>query len=417
MHKNSWYLLRFLRAQLNAPWLCVGDFNEVLEANEQFGGNEREQWQMDGFQKVVHDCGFVDFGFSGLPYTWDNRQDGGRNVKVRLDRGLGDHRFLELMGETVVKHIPLAQSDHCALLVEIRMSQGGERKNKRRNRRPFRYENMWQRHDNYLRFVERTWDPGPGTSDLSSVASSLAALRSSLSSWDKEVFGSVKEKIKSIREKLEEERSDNLYRGPTVREKNLMAELSEVLMREEMMERQHSRVEWLREGDRNTGYFQAKAKARARTNRIRTLRSEDGTVCTTQKDLQRLASNFYQQLFTAQADLQPEKVCDFVPRRVSEQMNEMLCQPFTPEEVEVALFQMGPNKAPGEDGFTAGFFQKHWALMKENVTVAVLGFLNGGELPEQINRTVLVLIPKVANPQELTQFRPISLCNVLYKLC
>jgi len=238
-----------------------------------------------------------------------------------------------------------------------------------------------------------------------------------LSSWDKEVFGSVKEKIKSIREKLEEERSDNLYRGPTVREKNLMAELSEVLMREEMMERQRSRVEWLREGDRNTGYFQAKAKARARTNRIRTLRSEDGTVYTTQKDLQRLASNFYQQLFTAQADLQPEKVCDFVPRRVSDQMNEMLCRPFTPEEVEVALFQMGPNKAPGEDGFTAGFFQKHWALMKENVTVAVLGFLNGGELPEQINRTVLVLIPKVANPQELTQFRPISLCNVLYKLC
>ena len=98
-------------------------------------------------------------------------------------------------------------------------------------------------------------------------------------------------------------------------------------------------------------------------------------------------------------------------------MNEMLCRPFTPEEVEVALFKMGPNKAPGEDGFTAGFFQKHWALMKENVTAAVLGFLNGGELPEQINRTVLVLIPKVANPQELTQFRPISLCNVLYKLC
>ena len=112
-------------------------------------------------------------------------------------------------------------------------------------------------------------------------------------------------------------------------------------------------------------------------------------------------------------------------------MNEMLCRPFTLEEVEVALFQMGPNKAPGEDGFTAGSFQKHWALMKENVTVAVLGFLNGGELPEQINRTILVrgelpeqinrtilvLIPKVANPQELTQFRPISLCNVLYKLC
>lgn len=43
MRKNSWYLLRFLRAQLGVPWLCVGDFNEVLEANEHFGINGREQ--------------------------------------------------------------------------------------------------------------------------------------------------------------------------------------------------------------------------------------------------------------------------------------------------------------------------------------------------------------------------------------
>lgn len=87
------------------------------------------------------------------------------------------------------------------------------------------------------------------------------------------------------------------------------------------------------------------------------------------------------------------------------------------EEVEAALMQMGPNKAPGEDGFTAGFFQRHWNLLKGKVGAAVVDFLNGGELPDSVNATVLVLIPKVANPQELTQFRPISLCNVLYKIC
>jgi hypothetical protein len=51
------------------------------------------------------------------------------------------------------------------------------------------------------------------------------------------------------------------------------------------------------------------------------------------------------------------------------------------------------------------------------VTRAVLSFLNGGEMAEEVNNIVLVLIPKVKNLQELTNFRPISLCNVIYKIC
>lgn len=47
----------------------------------------------------------------------------------------------------------------------------------------------------------------------------------------------------------------------------------------------------------------------------------------------------------------------------------------------------------------------------------VLSFLNGGDLPAEVNDTLLVLILKVSNPQELSQYCPISLCNVLYKIC
>jgi hypothetical protein len=63
------------------------------------------------------------------------------------------------------------------------------------------------------------------------------------------------------------------------------------------------------------------------------------------------------------------------------------------------------------------FFQKHSELVKLVISAIVLGFLNGCEMAEEVNKTLLVLIPKVQNPHELSQFRPISLCNVLYKMC
>ena len=79
-----------------------------------------------------------------------------------------------------------------------------------------------------------------------------------------------------------------------------MAKLSEVLAREEIMVHQRSRISWLKEGDRNTEFFQAKASARTRTNRIKVLKYETGREFSDQDNLKRLAREFYQNLFAAQ---------------------------------------------------------------------------------------------------------------------
>jgi hypothetical protein len=79
-------------------------------------------------------------------------------------------------------------------------------------------------------------------------------------------------------------------------------------------------------------------------------------------------------------------------------MSDMLNAPFFEQEVRKALFMMHPNKASGPDGFTTGFYQKHWHLIKDDVTRVVLQFLNGGGMPELINNTVIALIPKVKKP-------------------
>jgi hypothetical protein len=105
-----------------------------------------------------------------------------------------------------------------------------------------------------------------------------------------------------------------------------------------------------------------------------------------------------------------------VEERVTGAMNETLLQPFNEMEIRTALFQMGPLKAPGPDGLNAGFFQKNWEIVGPEVSKTILSILNSGEISRDFNSTFIALIPKTKNPLNVTDFRPISLCNVIYKM-
>ncbi|KAL5538383.1 hypothetical protein UlMin_042739 [Ulmus minor] len=90
--------------------------------------------------------------------------------------------------------------------------------------------------------------------------------------------------------------------------------------------------------------------------------------------------------------------------------------PFEAKDVKTVVFQMAPTKSPGADGMFAIFYQKFWPIIGEDITSACLGFTNGGLPLGSINETILTLLPKIKNPTRISEFRPISLCNVLYKI-
>uniref|UniRef100_A0A8R7TPD7 Reverse transcriptase domain-containing protein n=1 Tax=Triticum urartu TaxID=4572 RepID=A0A8R7TPD7_TRIUA len=129
-----------------------------------------------------------------------------------------------------------------------------------------------------------------------------------------------------------------------------------------------------------------------------------------------MTSAFYENLYTSEGSIGIEEVLSHIPRRVDAAMNARLNARYSRDEVKEALLQMFPTKASGPDGFPAHIFQRHWDLCGEEVTCMVIRLLEGDDSPEDINNTFIVLIPKIASPKILGQFRPISLCNVIYKI-
>ena len=82
--------------------------------------------------------------------------------------------------------------------------------------------------------------------------------------------------------------------------------------------------------------------------------------------------------------------------------------------MEIALKQMAPLKAPGPDGMPPLFYQSYWSLLGFDVSTTILHNLNSGSFPQALGHSFITLIPKVKDPTYVSEFRPISLSNVLY---
>ena len=93
-----------------------------------------------------------------------------------------------------------------------------------------------------------------------------------------------------------------------------------------------------------------------------------------------------------------------------------LNKPIIASEIEEFVFQIGAHKAPRPDGIPAFFFQKYWGTVKSEVISTILTFFHSGSLFKPLNQNFITLIPKIPFPKEVSHFRPICLCNVVYKI-
>ena len=126
--------------------------------------------------------------------------------------------------------------------------------------------------------------------------------------------------------------------------------------------------------------------------------------------------DYYNNLFTSNNPIDFIEILEPVTLKVTPVMNQSLTRDFSAPEVKLALKQMYPLKAPDSDGMPPLFFQHFWSKVGGEVTTIVLDFLNSGISSPKFNETHIMLIPKCNEPKKITEYRPISLCNVVYKI-
>ncbi|KAH1047495.1 hypothetical protein J1N35_038279 [Gossypium stocksii] len=141
-------------------------------------------------------------------------------------------------------------------------------------------------------------------------------------------------------------------------------------------------------------FFHKSATQRRWQNMISGLENDSGVLATEVNEMVTLATEYFKKLFS------------------SKQFNDGVYN----EEITRAVKSMAPLKASGPDGFPVIFYQKYWHVIGKDVSGLCLNMLNGRRDIGEINRTNIVLIPKEKLARSMNKFRPISLCNVIYKI-
>ncbi|KAH1108544.1 hypothetical protein J1N35_012312 [Gossypium stocksii] len=360
---------------------------------------------MEAFQEVLEDCQLVDIGYSGVWFTWERGNLPKMNIRERLDRGVANGKWLSLFPSGSNHHLSYSMSDHCPLLLDTNFGIRHSRNSS------FRFEAWWTMEETVEQEIKASWESSKG-----SLFEKVERLQSNLRRWAdavKKGRNDLKKQLtKDLELLLDKERDDETMAEII----NTKVHLNLEIDKDEMYWEQRARANWLQLGDKNSSFFHKFVSVRKKINTISRLEGNEGEEIIREREIEDEATSFFQRLFQSNGIGDLSHLLTGIEPSISLELNLALLSPFTAEEIKSALKGMGPTKVPGYDGFPALFFQKYWHIIGEDVENFYSGILNDDKELGFFNQTNIMLIPKIPNPKHLVNFRPISLCTVIYKI-
>ena len=238
----------------------------------------------------------------------------------------------------------------------------------------------------------------------------IKRLKQGLKTWNREKFGDTLKKVKKIEEELNKLEEDTIHRQLTIQEVTQRRDLQEALwvaaQAHESVLRQKARIRWIKQGDCNSRYFHLMMNANRRNNLLKGVMTGETWIADPIKVKEEVRSFFAQKFQEPDAHrIRLDGICF---QSLSQHHNGMLVGRFLEEEVKQAVWDCGSDKSPGPDGVNFKFIKQFWQLLKPDILRFIDEFHVNGVFPRGCNASFITLIPKVADPLFLCDYRPIS---------
>ena len=192
------------------------------------GGNKGGSSAANDLKELMFELNAVDFGYFGNKFTWAKGKCGKASIKRRLDRGVASISWQLAFPKETIQHLGAINSDHAPILLDTNLSDSFAH-------RPFRFEAVWLRDDGCKAVIDSTWNIKVTGSDFFKLCKKQASTRNALLKWNKKVFGCCQDRINSLVKKIKEVQDKIPSQENELVESALQSELSEWLLRSEVL--------------------------------------------------------------------------------------------------------------------------------------------------------------------------------------
>jgi hypothetical protein len=408
--RGLWNSLMNWAGGIVLPWMCMGDFNNMLRTEERRSGRPVTQHEIKDMQECCEVSGLMDVNSTGLFYTWSNG-----SVWSKLDRVMVGPSWPQHLVHINALFIPPGFiSDHAASLTTIA-------ENPSRGKKIFKFMNIWADHEEFNETVLNNWHTNHRGCEMFKLCKKLKSLKKPLKNLNYLHFSHIKERVVRAEEellKLQRCLHDNPEDANLVQYvSSCKAATTKIKEAEQSFYLQKAKVRHVFNTDKGTKYFHALMRRRTIRNHISSITLSNGQKTTNMEQVQDAFVDHFRGLLGSRSSRTniDVLVLDEGPK-ITTQQGARLTEDVSELEIRAALFSIGNDKAPGPDGYNSLFFKKMWQNLKGDIIMAVKEFFLSGKILRQINHSLIALIPKSNNPEKVGDYRPIACCNVIYKI-